>query len=80
MNWLRIIRHNQQDRCIGFWGEISQKNNSLLCYVINVQGDACFIPVDITEEAVESVAQKKLESSGPGGTDSEEKVWLIKFG
>ena len=30
-----------------------------------------FIPVNITEEDVESVAQKLLGSSGPGGTDSE---------
>ena len=30
-----------------------------------------FIPVDIMEEAVESVAQKLLGSSGPEGMDSE---------
>ena len=30
-----------------------------------------FIPVDITKEAVESVAQKLPGSSVPGGTDSE---------
>ena len=30
-----------------------------------------FIPVNITEEAVELVAQKLLGSFGPGGTDSE---------
>ena len=30
-----------------------------------------FIPVDIMEESVESVARKRLGSSGPGGTDSE---------
>ena len=40
-----------------------------------------FIPFDITEEALESVAQKKLGGSGPGGTDSEElQGWLLKFG
>ena len=40
-----------------------------------------FIPVNITEEAVESVAQKLLVSSGPGGTDSEAlQGWLLKFG
>ena len=30
-----------------------------------------FIPVNITEEAVISVARKLSGSSGPGGTDSE---------
>ena len=39
------------------------------------------IPVDITEEAVESVAQKLSGSSVPGGTDSEAlQGWLLKFG
>ena len=35
------------------------------------EGTPIFIPVDITEEAIESVAQKLLGSSGSGGTDSE---------
>ena len=40
-----------------------------------------FIPVKITEEAVESVAQMFLVISGSGGTDSEAlQVWLLKFG
>ena len=40
-----------------------------------------FIPVDITGEAVESVAQKRLGGSGPRGMDSEAlQVWLMKFG
>ena len=40
-----------------------------------------FIPVDITEEAVESVARKFLGRSGPGGTNSEAlQGWLLKFG
>ena len=39
-----------------------------------------FIPVDITEEAVESVARKLPGSSVPGGTDSEDiQVWLLKL-
>ena len=39
-----------------------------------------FIPFDITEEAVESVARKISGSSGPGGTDYEAlQVWLMKF-
>ena len=38
------------------------------------------IPVDITEEAVESVVRKLLGSSISGGTDSEAlQVWLLKF-
>ena len=38
------------------------------------------IPVNITEEAVESVARKISGSSGPGGTDSEAlQGWLLKF-
>ena len=40
-----------------------------------------FIPVDITEEAVESVAQTLLGISGPGGTYSDAlQGWLLKFG
>ena len=40
-----------------------------------------FIPVDITEEAVESVARKRLGISGPGGTDFEAlQGWLLKCG
>ena len=40
-----------------------------------------FIPVDITEEAVELVARKLSGSSIPGGTDSEAlQGWLLKFG
>ena len=40
-----------------------------------------FIPVNITEEAVESVVQFFSGSSGPGGTDLETiQVWLMKFG
>ena len=40
-----------------------------------------FIPVDITEEDIESVAQKFLGSPGPGGTESEVlQEWLLKFG
>ena len=39
------------------------------------------IPVNITEEAVESVARKLSGISGPGGTESEAlEVWLLKFG
>ena len=30
-----------------------------------------FIPIDMTEEAAESVARKLLKSSSPGGTESE---------
>ena len=40
-----------------------------------------FIPVGITEEAVESVAQKRLGRSVPGGVESEElHGWLLKCG
>ena len=40
-----------------------------------------FIPIDITEEAVELVTRKLSEISVPGGTDSESlQVWLLKFG
>ena len=45
------------------------------------EGTPIFIPVDITEEAIESVAQKLLGSSGSGGTDSEAlQGWLLNFG
>ena len=37
-----------------------------------------FIPINIMEETVESVAQKLLGGSGPGGRDSEAlKGWLL---
>ena len=40
-----------------------------------------FIPVNITEEDVESVAQKLLGGSGPACTDSEAlQGWILKFG
>ena len=40
-----------------------------------------FIPVNVTEEDVESVVRKRLGRSGPGGTDSEAlQGWLLKFG
>ena len=40
-----------------------------------------FIPVDITEEAVEAVAHKLLGSSGPGVIDSEAlQGWFLEFG
>ena len=39
-----------------------------------------FIPVGITEEAVESVAPKLSGSYGTGGTDLEAlQGWLLKF-
>ena len=40
-----------------------------------------FIPVYITEDVVESAAQKLSGGSGPGYTDSEAlQGWLLKFG
>ena len=40
-----------------------------------------FIPVDIKEEVVKSVARKPAGGAGPGGTDSEAlQGWLLKFG
>ena len=40
-----------------------------------------FIPVNITEESVESVARKHSGIYGTGGTDSEAlQEWIMKFG
>ena len=81
MNWLNIVRSRSTIPSHRFCrGNIIAKK-SLLCYVRNVQGYAYFIPVDIMEESVESVARKLSGSSGPGGTDSEAlQGWLVKFG
>ena len=39
-----------------------------------------FIPVDIMEDVVESVARTLLGSLGPGGTDPEAlQGWILKF-
>ena len=47
-----------------------QKN--LSCSTLETYGETpIFIPVDVTEEAVESVAEKLLGSSGPVGKDLE---------
>ena len=52
------------------------------CATLEMYGEKTFfIPVNITEEAVESVARKLSGSSVPGGTDSEAlQGWLLKFG
>ena len=52
------------------------------CATLETYGDTLiFIPVDITEEDVESVARKLSGSSGPASTDSEAlHGWLLKFG
>ena len=57
-----------------------KKNPS--CATLEVYEEtSIFIPVNITEEAVESVAPNVLGRSGPGGTDSEAlQGWLIIFG
>ena len=39
------------------------------------------IPVDVTKEVVESVAQKKSGTAGPDGIDTEAlQGWLLKLG
>ena len=46
----------------------SEKNSS--CDTLETHEETPILsPADITEEAVESVAQKLLGSSGPGGTE-----------
>ena len=52
------------------------------CYTLEAYKEThVFIPVDITEDVVDSIAQKILGSAGPGGTDSEAlQGWLLKFG
>ena len=72
--------HNQQERCIRLEGETSEQKNSLLWHVKNVQGDTYFVPVDITDEAIELVARKLSGSSGPVGKDSGAlQGWILKF-
>ena len=40
-----------------------------------------FIPVETTEDMVNSIAWKLYRSAGTGGTDSEYlQEWLLKFG
>ena len=52
------------------------------CATLEIYEDRpLFIPVNIMEESVESVARKLLGSSGPRDTDSESlQGWLLKFG
>ena len=64
-----------------FWRENLSKK-ILSCDTLETYEETpIFIPVDITEEAVESVARKLLGISRPGGTDSEAiQGRLMKFG
>ena len=56
-----------------------EKNSS--CATLEMYEETpIFIPVNIMEEAVESVMQNVLGSSRPGGTESEAlQGWLLKF-
>ena len=54
--------------------------NFPLFYAKGVQKMPIFIPMDITEDVVNLVAQKPSDNSGPGGTDSEDlQRWILKF-
>ena len=80
-NWLRIVRARSTRLSHRFWRENLSKT-ILSCDTLETYEETpIFIPVDITEEAVESVAQKLSGNSGPGGTDSETlHVWILKCG
>ena len=81
INCLRIVRARKQDRCIGFGGKHPSKTIPSYPTLETYEETPILIPVDITEEAVESVARKLSGSSVPGGTDSEAlQGWLMKFG
>ena len=63
------------------WWENIRPKNSLRFYVGGVRWGIYFIPVDITEDVVKSVAQKLSMSSGTGGMYSEAlQGCLRKFG
>ena len=79
-----IRRFTEQALWINCCGGIVRKKydqeKTTLFYVGGVQGNAYFIPVDITEDVVKSVARKLSGSTGTGGTDLEAlQGWLLKF-
>ena len=60
-------------------GEIRKKIST--CSTLEAYDETpIFIPVEITEGVVKSLAQKHLGGSGPGGTNLEAlKGWILKF-
>ena len=72
--------HNKQDRLI----DLERKHQSETipsCDTLETYEEMpIFIPINITEEAIELVARNLSGSSGPGGMDSEAlQGWLMKF-
>ena len=62
-------------------GKHLHKKNPFCAALETYDKTPIFIPLNIKEDAAESVAQKRSGSSGPGGVDSEAlHGWISKFG
>ena len=73
-------RKSQRSR-IGLGGENPSKTITSCTGLETYEKTPIFIIVDITEEAVKSVAWKLLGRYSPGGIDSDAlQGWLLKFG
>ena len=73
--------HDQRDRRNDFGGKNPSETIPSCATLETYEETFIFIPVNVTEESVESVAHKLLGGSVPGGMDSEAlQGWLLKFG
>ena len=82
MNWLRIVQEQSTRPSHRFWrANILSKPFPPVLHYKRTGICFLFVTVKITEEAVKSVARKRLGGSGPGGTESDVlQGCILKFG